>query len=198
MTDDDADCLLHRFSQVRVVFVVEKNYIPNSTLSRNSIGCSTTVVGFELANLNHVLVHYLKHYWKSKQLLLPWIMIWVREKWQLLLTLHVFRQLCRRIRKSEFWESDSCQQKNLQSAKIEVIRNDVLIIFIEIEKQFKLVTCQFTQKIDFNNILKTVATIPWLQPAMKNIEAVCKICVEQCGTDCSAVRTCTFSFICQR
>ena len=113
---------------------------------------------------------------------------------------YVFGQLYRRIRKSMLWGSDLCQQKLslLKAGKIEAVETDdryklvkcrdrcglwyvsvdVIGIFTETEKDFKLQTQNMSLKIDFNKIVKKVVTIAYVQSCIANIEAISDIPVD--------------------
>ena len=110
---------------------------------------------------------------------------------------YVFGQLYRRIRKSRLRESDLCQQKLslLKADKIEAVETDdryklvkcrdrgglwyvsvdVIGIFTETEKDFKLQTQNMAVIIDFKKIVKNVVTIAYVQSCIANIEAILDI-----------------------
>ena len=160
---------------------------------------SSTVVGFELAN--HVLAKYKKSLSSVSTTSISEDCDLSEREVAVVVYIagYVFGQLYRRIRKSKLWESDLCQQKLalFKAGKIESVDSDdryrlvkcrdrgglwyvddVINIFIKTEKNFKLETRNFTQKIDFEKIVKTVINVDHVQTSIKNIEAMCDVSVD--------------------
>ena len=162
---------------------------------------SSTVVGFELANL--VLAHFKSLKSPESPATSPEISTLSDREVAIVVYIggYVFGELYRRIRKSRAWASDMNQQKLalFKAGKVEPVENDdhyqlvkcrdrgglwyvspaVIKIFIETEKAFKLETLNFTIKIDFDKIASVVVSMDDIQTSIRNIEDACDVPVEE-------------------
>lgn len=175
------------------------------TLKQNICGLSkkaSTVVGFELAN--HVLSYYRSQSavgsQEKKEISSP-----LNEKEVSIVTYiggYVFAELYRRIRKSNLWESDVCQQKlsllksgkinepEIQDCRFKLIKSrdrgglwyvddNVIGIFTETETIFKSHTQDMVRSIDFNSIVRVVVSNSDVLSYATNIESNSDIVVEK-------------------
>ena len=198
-SSDAEQCLPHFIEVISSNVCNSENFYPKfykavtqlDTFCGLSKKCST-VVGFELAN--HVLAYYKSRSSSVLSVSSQEFCVDLSEREVVVVVYiagYVFGQLYRRIRKSRLWESDLCQQKLslLKAGKIEAVETDdryklvkcrdrgglwyvgvdVIGIFTETEKDFKLQTQNMTLKIDFDKIVKNVVTIAYVQSCIANI-----------------------------
>ena len=204
-------CLSSSFNDIVINYIgeVEKFYptfYKAVTLKKNICGLSkkaSTVVGFELAN--HVLSYYRSSQsavgsQEKNEISSP-----LNEKEVAVVTYiggYVFAELYRRIRKSNLWESDVCQQKlallksgkinepEIQDIRFKLIKSrdrgglwyvddNVIGIFTETEKTFKSQTQDMVRSIDFNSIVNVVVSNSDVLSYTTNIESNSDIVVEK-------------------
>ena len=163
---------------------------------------STTDVGLELAN--QVLAHF--KLLKSTKIVGQSEEIPTLSAREVAIVVYiggyVFGELYRRIRKSKSWSSHTNQQKltlfkggKVDSSEVEnidhyqlvrcrdrgglwFISQDAINIFIQTEKTFKVKTQNFTNKIDYNEIVNAVRGMEEIQSAIANIEETSDVSVE--------------------